>query len=423
MSTEVTCCVTGKTLAARRRQDGSPALPPGWKHLSGAYYSPPAWRQRFSMRTVRLPIGGIECEVNSPEAHSEAWTRLREALRISWRQATQVSNWMITEFAKADTVEIVRGPQGPTLPKMVALTELMRRTYQEGRGRWPELDSQSFCSLRHRVLAKYKQVRYDLRCRAAVSLPTFVYPTPLPIPAKDTKLILEQGRATLHVRISGDRFPLRLRGGREFRRPLSVVERIAKRELLQGEICLYEQPVGGAHHAGGTHKLTGRPTRVMAAISVWLPNEQLLGHDRTCSVVTGRSRLWQVLLDGASEPWHLNEDQIPRWTAAYYEQLQRLREDCKLDRRTRHPDDLARRRAELRIKFKNRIADACHQAAALLVGFCRRHRVAVVDYDDSDTSWLPNFTWYELRRICAEKCLIAGITFRASKVPPVSLNE
>jgi hypothetical protein len=408
---DVSCVVSGETMSTRRLQDGSPALPRGWKRLGERYYSASAWHQQFSLRTVRFPIVSIECPVNSPDSHSAAWDLLRAALKLSWRQATQLSNWILTELAKADTLPLEVSTNGPKLPRIDDLAGLMRRIYQEGRQRWPELDSQSFCSIRHRVLAKYKQVRFDLRCRSAVSLPTYRYPTPLPIPAKDTLFTLKDGIAVLQVRISGQRFSLRLKGGRDFRRPLQAIKGVLAGDLLQGEVCLYEQIVGGAHHAGGKNPAVGRPTRLMAAIAVWLPNATPAATDRCCRVTTGSSRLWQVLLDGSDEPWYLNEDQIPRWTAAYHRQLQRLREDCKLDRRTRSADDLARRRAELRNKFANRITDACHKAAAMLVGFCRRNHVGLVEYDDTDKSWLPEFPWYQLRQLCADKCVAAGITF------------
>ena len=407
----VSCVVTGETISTRQLRDGSAALPRGWKKLGDDYYSASAWHQQFSLRTVRLPVASIECPVNSPEAQREAWNSLRAALKVSWRQATQLSNWILTELAKADTLPIEASANGPKLPKIDDLSGLMRRIYHEGRERWPELDSQSFCSIRHRVLARYKHVRFDLRYRSAISLPTYRYPTPLPIPAKDTRFTLQDGVAVLHVRISGQRFRLRLKGGRDFRRPLQAIKGILAGERLQGEVCLYEQTVGGAHHAGGINPAVGRPTRLMAAIAVWLPNGTRATSDRCCRVTTGGSQLWQVLLDGRDEPWYLNEDQIPRWAAAYHRQLQRLWEDCNLDRRVRKVDDLARRRAELRTKYSNRITDACHKASALLVGFCQRNHVGIVEYDDSDKTWLPRFPWHQLRQFCADKCVAAGITF------------
>jgi hypothetical protein len=62
------------------------ALPAGWKKLNGEYYSPTAWRTRFSLRTVRLPVASIECDVNTPDSLQDAWRSLRVALKISWRQ-------------------------------------------------------------------------------------------------------------------------------------------------------------------------------------------------------------------------------------------------------------------------------------------------------------------------------------------------
>jgi transposase len=183
-------------------------------------------------------------------------------------------------------------------------------------------------------------------------------------------------------------------------------------ELLNGELRFYEQTVGGANRSGGQDALTGRPTRLMMSAAVWIPKKPPVEGKRTCLVRTVPERLWCVYLDGDTESWNLNEDQIRRWNAAYQRQLQRLREDGKLGRLHRDGDSLNRRRKHLRLKHQNRIRDAIHKASAMLATFCRRKRVAFVIYDDHDKRWLADFPWHDLRQMCKDKCEAMGISFR-----------
>lgn len=411
----ITCAGTGEERQVRRLKSGEPAMPAGWKRLGEHTFGPIAWQERYVLRSIRVPIAGVQLPVNSPEENRRAWSELRGALQISWRQATQVSNWMITELAKADSAPLIESAAGPRLPKMAPLNPLLRRLYHECRARWPELDSQSLSSLRQRVVSKYLACRFELRCRASMSLPNFRYPTPLPIPAKDAKFFVSDESLCVQVRISGERFALRLRGGREFQRSSRVLRQVIEGELLSGELMLFEQTVGGAHRPGGRNDLTGRPTRLMLAVAVWVPKQARVEGRRTCTVKTGPERLWTVYLEGNAESWNLNEDQIRRWNAAYRQQLQRLREDAKLDRKNRGRNSLRRRRTELRNKYQNRIQDAIHKAAAMLASFCRRNTVAYVIYDDQDKRWLEEFPWHDLRRLCKEKCEAAGITLRSEE--------
>lgn len=413
-SLQIRCSGTGEVRQVKQLKSGKASLPRGWKRLGGEFYSAEAWHSRFRLRTIQVPVAGVECPVNSPEASRAAWAQLRAALQVSWRQATQVSNWIMTELAKQDSAPLIEADAGPRLPPMPSLGPLQKQLYRDGRDKWPELDSQSFGSIRQQVVAKYLQLRFELRCRSSISLPTYRYPIPLPIPSKDAVVLERNGQLLLRVRISGTRFLLRLRGGREFRRAISTLQKVRAGELLSGEVKLLERNVGGAHYARDRDGSTGMHSRLMVSMAVWTPRQSPVQGHRKCIVQSTSTRLWSVHVDGREEdPWHLNEDQIRRWALAHRSQLQRLREDMKFERRRDRTDDLAQRRKKLRVKYQNRMNDACHKVSTMLVGFCRRRGVVEVEYDDQNKNWLRDFPWYKLRQYCADKCTDAGISFHA----------
>lgn len=379
-------------------QSGELRLPKGWKRLGGETLCPKCREDRYCIRVVRLPVAAVVGEDNSPDSQRDAKNRFWNSLRLSWRQATELCNWALTEHAKADSEPLIPGPNGPKLPPRPKLS-----LYQPARSRWPEIDSQSLADLLQRVQAKYGQSRFDLRCRSAISLPTYRYPLPLPIPAACATFLLVDGACHLRIRVFGERFQVRLEGGKRFQRSTNVIRHVIDGFLSHGAISLSAQG-----------------SRVMVAIPVNVPKERPSDSSRLCVVKTVPDRLWQVFMDGRDNLWNLNEDQIRRWAAAHHAQLQRLREDCKLDRRLRKPDDLAGRRAVLGRRYAARINDACHKASSMIVGFCERNRVAVVEYDDTERSWMPQFPWFKLRQLCADKLGQAGIRFQLRDSLPES---
>src|SRR5206468_3314390 len=99
--------------------------------------------------------------------------------------------------------------------------------------------------------------------------------------------------------------------------------------------------------------------------------------------------------------------------------------DTKFDRRVTR-----RKRAYLNgvrdrvcTKYRRRLDDFCHKAAAMLAGFARRNRVAQVEYDDSDQEYLPGFCWFKLRTLCAEKLSAVGIRLVLAEGCPAPAPE
>jgi hypothetical protein len=424
----ITCAVTGVVRETRPLADGSPALPPGWKRLAGKAYSPEGWQELFALRAIRIPVASVVLgdgsEGWSQERCRQGWEEFRKALRLTLRSCAQVVNWMIGELAKADSEPLAPKGDGKALPKFSVSKELSHRMYHGVRENWPEVDSQSVSCLRQKAVSFYRQYRWETRVLCSRSLPSF-RKVAVPVTAKDAKLAVNaQRQALLTVRLAGQRFTLRLRGGRTFHRQVRALEKTAAGEALQGEVFLSEQGAGGSHRSGGDARsapgANRRPTRVMATISVWLPREKPGPGDRTLSVVTGRDHLFTAMAEGWGEPWRLNEDHARRRVAAYRDRLKRLGEDAKPEQRRRKGDraGLNDFRARLGDKHRRWLNDFLHKVAQMVSGLARRSRVGVVKYDDRERTWCPDFPWFKLRTLIAGKLDEAGIRFE-----PVSASE
>jgi hypothetical protein len=107
--------------------------------------------------------------------------------------------------------------------------------------------------------------------------------------------------------------------------------------------------------------------------------------------------------------WVYNGDQLPRWAAAHRDQFQRWSEDQKAEHRPIAP--FAERRGHAAAKYNQRMNSACHAIAAMLVGYANRRRFATIRWDDSDQSFAPQFSWFRLRELIAEKADALGIAF------------
>ena len=138
--------------------------------------------------------------------------------------------------------------------------------YPEARKLFPALASQTLASLEQQVLARYRATRLALVWRHAACLPTYRYPTPLPLPARMWTLDCQDDRWCLSARIGDRRWTLRVRQGPGMTRQIGVLRQIADGTLEAGEATLYEIP---SHN--NDHRSDSAPERrLMVKIAVWL---------------------------------------------------------------------------------------------------------------------------------------------------------
>lgn len=415
----IRCAATGRAAESRPLKGGAAALPPGWKRLGSEFYSAEGWSSLYALRSVGLPVASVaEGYLGdgdgwpTNEAAAASWKSFRESLRASFRDATRCANWALVELAKADTEPMTPCEKGVKLPKMPAPADL----YAGARAAAPELDSQSAGSLLQKVRGRYSDCRFDLRVRSAVTLPTYRFPTPIPVPAKDSELaLLPGGELVAYLRVAGRQFTVRLAAGREWDRQRGPLRAVVRGELLRGEAVLRERAVPTAGRNGGHARAQAgsnrRPTRVFVDVATWVP-KRVATSENVLAVATGPARCWTITMNERELPFQFNEPQVRRWLAERRLRLRQLGEDQKCERRLpkKARADIQGYRDAMCDRFDNRIDDWLHKMASMLAGLVKRYRAGDVLYDDSDTSWCPELPWFKLRSLVDQKLNEIGVT-------------
>lgn len=350
-------------------------LPRGWKRLRDEAYCPDCWRLQYILRAIIIPVASpVDCR----------WDELRNALRSMWTASTQVSNWMLTELYARD----VRRSGEEKMPPMGRVY-----LYPEARIRFPQLPSQSIAALENTVQARYRAFRYQVIWACTASLPVYRYPIPFPISNQSWDLEMTGNATVISARIAERRLRLRLKGGPRFRRQRSAMERIASGDAIKGELAIYQ--------AG---------TAILCKMVVWLPREECKQEKRgTLDLRAMRGSLIGALEEKGKKVWIYNGDHVRRWVAEHRKQLQRWSEDHKAEHRP-NPPFADRRNAAVK-KYHDRMTSICHQISAMIVGYAERKRFAVIQYDDTDQGFCPEFPWFQLRTFVLQKADAAGIKF------------
>jgi hypothetical protein len=268
--------------------------------------------------------------------------------------------------------------------------------YPELRERFPGLPLQAVATLENTVKAKYRAKRYETIWTSKASLPVYRYPAPFPVPNQGWSITLEEDRPVVSVRLGTKRVDLRLKGGPRFRHQLVALRAIESRAAVQGQLDLYR-----------------RGEDVLCKIIAWLPRDSTPKERSGTLFVRTAPDAMIVALDTKGEKlWHYHGDQIPRWSAEHSRQLKRWADDSKAEHRPCVP--FAQRREESVRRYRNRVDSACHQIAAVVAGYAQRRRCAAVEYRDTDHSFCPQFPWFRLRQLIAEKCDNVEVRFEYS---------
>jgi hypothetical protein len=421
-ASSVVCAGCGVARDRPVTQRGDVRMPAGWKLLLERCWCPACKRQRFVRRAVALPVSGPA---------DATWPELRAALHTAFGETTRCANWLVTQFYARDRQ---REPHDARLPAM-------RRVYlyPEARRLFPALASQTLASLEQQVLSRYRAARLALVWRHAVSLPTYRYPTPLPLPAHMWRLDRRDQRWHLSVRIGDRRWSLRLRQGPGMRRQLAVLRQIAAGDVEAGEATLYE-----IHAHRGDHRAESAPDRrLMVKVAVWLPHPAGEAEDDasgTIAAVTSRGAASGgsipnitsttgasvLIVRSASDAfltahfanaanaacWTLHGDHVRRWIANAARRRERLHQDLARMQphgRGRFTDGIADAQHQHTARLHRRLHDWTHQATAALVAWARHHRVTMMVWDDTDRGYLPSFPWARFVTTLTDKAAMAGI--------------
>jgi hypothetical protein len=203
---------------------------------------------------------------------------------------------------------------------------------------------------------------------------------------------MQGNRPVVSVRVGDQRLRLGLKDGPRFRRQLAALKQIIDGSARPGELSLYQQS-----------------NLIMCKIVAWLPRGISPERAGTLYVRTDSAGLLVALNAKEHRLWNYHGDHILRWSAEHRKQLQRWSDDEKAEQRPVPP--FAQRRENAARKYRSRMHSACHQVSAMIAGYAVRRRFAVVRYDDKVRDFCPQFPWFRLRELIAEKLDAAGITF------------
>lgn len=397
------CCGCGK----QPKDTAKDRLPRGWKRLEAEIYCGDCWDNKFFLRAITFAVSGPVIK--------DDWKEFRESLQVGWAQSTQFANWLTTEFAKAD---ITRGPTMDKLPPFD-----VPYLYNEGRKFFPGLASQTVVALMNTIQRKYNSTRYDRIWLGRVSLQSYKYPMPLPVPAASYSCeMMKRGSdavPVVHVRIGDRRFDLQLKGGREWGRQLNDFQKIVAGEAVQCEMAIGRAPVTQSDgHNGLQERAAGGGARqyyrIMLKVVAWLPRDEIKVKKKkkvALLLKTGKDCFWMAELDGC-KPWIIHADHVRRWVVSHAHRLQTWSDDQKAEKRRTKKDrrPLNEHRALASRKQNDRLDTWCHTCAALFVQWCQRQRVTTVNYNDTER-FLESFPWHRLKSLLQEKLNVAGIEF------------
>lgn len=351
-------------------------LPKSWKRLEGDSICNLCWRKRYILRAVTLPIATV---VDIP------WTEFTGMVRELWAQTTQASNWMLTELYIRDRKRTEAEPKLALMPPAYL--------YPEVRPRFPALPPQTVASLEQAVKQKYMKRRYEVIWTCSASLPTYRYPTPVPIHNQSWSVFEDGKDQVVSVRFADQRVNFKLRTGARYFRQRSSVAAMINGTAIRGELALYRH---------------GR--ELMCKIAGWFPRTgSVADRDGTLTVRTSAEGLLTAVNMKDEKLWQYHGDQVRRWIAEHEKVLQRWADDSKAEHRP-IPPFAARRRAAVS-KHRERMATAIHTMAAMAVNYAVRRKFATLLYDDTYREFAAKFPWFELAAKLKEKCDAAGLEF------------
>ena len=339
------------------------------------------------------------------------WMALNEALRASWGDCTRVANWATRQLAQAEP------------PRTAGQAKLSKHErvylYPGARALAPDLTTGSVVALLHSVEGRYRARRFDCIWRCAEALPSYRYPTPLPLGKQVFSVLEHDGRVVVSAPIRGERWSLLLAGGKRHRRAVKQALMIARGEAVAAELVLLERPRGSKRHSTRDPRDAGatrRGAQLMAKLVAWFPREPRGPASGQLMVWTNADGLLAYRRaddEGDNSVKWIRGDHILRLSAQRRRLIDRLSDDLK--RELRWPRRTRRRMVSanhprLR-RLNDAIGSALKEAARLVCGVALRRRCSSVSYQDSDRSFVAELPWAALR----ERMLVvlgeAGITF------------
>lgn len=401
------------------KKDGEKLLG-GWKRKGEQTFCPECWRKLYHIRAVTFPVASV---VEGPgDNATERWKALRAALSNCWQNSTSLANWAVTELAKRDAVRLPDMEKLPKMPpnKKGSPSSYLYKQFEANKPLavecFPEMDTGSIIAILNTVQAKYKSERFDVIWRRERSLPTFRYPYPYPIPAQGWAphwLSDTEKAACISVTLNRQRFTLRLRGGRGFRRQLASFAALIAGDAVGCEMAIYRVRAAQNDNRIGVKEKTDGATvhyNIMCKLVMWLPKEIVKREPKTLAIATDKASFLIASFDG-SEVWRINADHVRQWIARYDTRRHRLSDDLKAELRGGGVDRFANLRAKLAKHQGDRLNTFIHQSARQTSNYALRNKCSEVFLNDDCREYLPAFPWDRFKTELATKLNEANIKF------------
>ena len=285
----------------------------------------------------------------------------------------------------------------------------------------PDLDPTSATALIRAIEGKYRAVRFDVLWLRKASWPTYRYPFPYPIHNQSWSVSAEDdGAMLLSLRLQGERWSLRLRGGPGFRRQRRALEQLMAGEALPGEATVYE--VGA--RPGDNRPESSSRSRLMVKMVLWLPRREL----REASgrmLVEGTPDEFLVASVGEGSRWVLNGDRIRTQVVGYDRARKRRAEDLKHEKRwpAWRRETWLRESREAAKRQQHRLSTYCHEVSLMVAERARRAGVAEIVLDLSRARFVSPFPWRLLQEMLSykanERGMVLTVAASTSVDPPI----
>lgn len=340
-------------------------IPPGWKRDGELAVCGKCWRRDYELRAVSVPIA-VE------SATPEFW----RLMRTGWKVARRVANYYARQLYLTDDWGAVDDQKLPRYPHS---PELCKRLYDFVRAYAPEYTTVSSNALMNWLRQTYLRRRFDLWI-GQVSLPTY---RSVPWMVRKTGWTAAQDGSAVTITCHGVRPTLKLDERECFSGQRALLARASQGDLLRGDA-----------------KLCEHGKRIMFRAAVWVPVQQRSGRVGTLCVRTSDRALLVFDVAGSSRralrPLHLRH--VMAWVRKHDDWRQSAADDTKYEKRwpSHVRRDMLEALEQRCRKANDRIATACQQVAAMVVGYADRQDLAEIRLDLEPRGYAPRFPYGRL---------------------------
>lgn len=420
--------------------------PRGWQGKGNSTLCPKCRKKTFEIRAIRFSVSEI-CGLSSDQR-----TAFYAELKRQHRLCTIAANAVLEECRRADAY-VTEATMEAKMPKFTVPSVDGSWAYQLVRKTCPSLNTGCAASIARAVVSDYTKQRFESRwtfAKNALSIKSFplliraqeaghdVRVVQMPV-LRDGKPVLDgltrqpvtQPAMLISLPVGKVRYDFRL-----WKEPKFDPNFEAFKHLVAGRYELRAVEIGWAHlknrantdapnsmvqnyRDGAKNK---RSQKLQLKLIVQRPKAtEAVGVTGTMVVRTDRNSFVVAAVE-EGRLWRLTENRLKRqvasletlWDRVEAYRLERLALSDDKKFRSRQSD--LRHRIDARLKTKeqnhaNWIKNWIENAVAEIKDYALRSRVARVEYDDAEKSFLPSFQWFKFKQRLSDALTNAGIEF------------